>query len=219
MPTLAKLAFSRFVNMFRITTLYLGIFLLYPTIAVFLTHHTNSKEKNFEINLMRLLKSIKLELNYDYMIMVKDSFGISCLFEKILKYINDPLIILSELSDDELTLKHSKNVLILACSDEYLKNFNIWNTQFQMVHHVILSMEKEEEKVIELCFSIKGNGYFQHILLTMESLNMEMFYNCNLRQQLQRYYGFEGRRIFQNDFLNMQGLPLITESNQLPILL
>ncbi|XP_065369112.1 uncharacterized protein LOC135961537 [Calliphora vicina] len=198
--------------------LYVGIFAFYPCHGLLETVLLNEpliRGENLVKQLNHLLKRIRYEFPYDYIVIVKDVKKKSaCLFEDSIGHLDEPIILLPNLSQQHLLQQqHSNKFILLACSAEYLNQLHIFNTVYQYVPHIIWYQTFEELEMSELCSSINKNGYFQNLIITPQSLaEKETYFNCNLHKHLE----IVSRELLANPFLNMQGLPIITESDQLP---
>ncbi|XP_037806578.1 uncharacterized protein LOC119600444 [Lucilia sericata] len=163
---------------------------------------------------------VRLEYQYDYIVIVKNvTKKSSCVLEDSIGEVSEPIILLTTLKQQHLLqLQHSTNFLLLTCSWQYLNQLNISNTVYQYVPHIIwyqttADLQGSKEEISKLCVSIHSNGYFQNLILTSKALEgNEDYLKCNIQKDVQTV----SQTLFANPFLNMQGLPIVTESDQLP---
>ncbi|KNC33738.1 hypothetical protein FF38_01772 [Lucilia cuprina] len=112
--------------------------------------------------------------------------------------IGEPTILLTTLKQQHLRqLQHSNKFILLTCSWQYLNHLNISNTVYQYVPHIIWYQTTTDLQGNKEEITLDGN---------------EHYFNCNIVKDIQTV----SETLFANPFLNMQGLPIVTETDQLP---
>lgn len=192
-----------------------------------LAHEQNYSLQNFDLKLLKLktefkrnffelLDKINMERSFNYILLVKTPTN-ECIFDDLVKYFKVPWLILPNIVEATFLPNNSNEMITLSCEGPL--QFPIVKNEFQYVRHLILLEPSKAD--IEICteFGIKS-GETQHIMFTVPSILNHSLYNCALLSYAfleKNYLKLEPHEsVFPNDYVNMQGRFVVTQSNLLP---
>lgn len=181
-----------------------------------LRHAEIVRNESLSKQLERFLVATSVEIKYDHIVLVKDAAERkACIFENLIHHVNKPVIVTSQLIDTNWEqAKHSSNFLLVTCSLKYLRQTNIVNSRYQYVPHVIW-VDEEVKKPHEflVCAAMAKFGLLQNLIVTPASLFGQTDYlSCDLKRNL-KPIKFKS---FAKPSLDLRGLSITTESDQLP---
>ncbi|XP_037806577.1 uncharacterized protein LOC119600443 [Lucilia sericata] len=137
-----------------------------------------------------------------------------CIIDSVLEHLNAPWFIMTNINDVHLLQTYSKEMLIISCMGPLIVHFG--NVEFRYVRYVILM--KSFKALNAICNSVNYEiGNLQHILLTEDSMRNQTLYYCPLWVGSYKILGQEqNEKIFANNYINMAGRAIVTQSNLLP---
>lgn len=175
-----------------------------------------------EEHLFRLLGILKSEVKYGHLAMWRHknhTANDNCLFEiSSMRLVEEPIIIFDHKNEgNRLQNSISKRILILSCwpsSDGGVANFQSlkMNFPFAVGHLIWLDSDMELNNA---CSSLVDDFYSRLLVLNEHFLQVGTIHVCSSKMARQKRIVDSGR-IFPSEAMALNGLVLVTESDQLP---